>query len=93
MTETDVIVIGAGTGAACAWQLAKRGQRVTLVDDGNAAQRRQEWAIWCVWMTIPPNLPSQPGPGALAGTDAPHAGKLRLARVRHAVAGGNAAGA
>ena len=37
MTETDVIVIGAGIiGAACAWQLAKRGQRVTLVDDGNA---------------------------------------------------------
>ena len=37
MTDTDVIVIGAGIiGAACAWQLAKRGQRVTLVDDGNA---------------------------------------------------------
>ena len=37
MIESDVIVIGAGIiGAACAWQLAKRGQRVTLVDDGNA---------------------------------------------------------
>ncbi|MCG3100100.1 FAD-binding oxidoreductase [Enterobacter sp. DRP3] len=37
MTDTDVIVIGAGiVGAACAWQLAKRGQRVTLIDDGNA---------------------------------------------------------
>ena len=36
MTESDVIVIGAGIiGAACAWQLAARGQRVTLVDDGN----------------------------------------------------------
>lgn len=37
MTESDVIVIGAGIiGAACAWQLAKRGQRVTLIDDGHA---------------------------------------------------------
>ena len=37
MTDTDVIVIGAGiVGAACAWQLAKRGQRVMLIDDGNA---------------------------------------------------------
>lgn len=37
MTESDVIVIGAGiVGAACAWQLAKRGQRVTLIDDGSA---------------------------------------------------------
>ena len=37
MIESDVIVIGAGIiGAACAWQLAKRGQRVALVDDGNA---------------------------------------------------------
>ena len=37
MIESDVIVIGAGIiGAACAWQLAARGQRVTLVDDGNA---------------------------------------------------------
>ena len=35
MIESDVIVIGAGiVGAACAWQLAKRGQRVTLIDDG-----------------------------------------------------------
>jgi glycine/D-amino acid oxidase-like deaminating enzyme len=39
VTESDVIVIGAGIiGAACAWQLAKRGQRVTLVDDGNAGR-------------------------------------------------------
>ena len=31
----DVIVIGAGIiGAACAWQLAKRGQSVTLIDNG-----------------------------------------------------------
>jgi glycine/D-amino acid oxidase-like deaminating enzyme len=38
--ESDVIVIGAGIiGAACAWQLAKRGQRVTLIDDG---QRRRD---------------------------------------------------
>ncbi len=30
----DVIVIGAGIiGAACAWQLAKRGQSVTLIED------------------------------------------------------------
>ncbi|HBP34555.1 MAG TPA: hypothetical protein DD675_12645, partial [Raoultella ornithinolytica] len=30
----DVIVIGAGiVGAACAWQLAKRGQKVILLDD------------------------------------------------------------
>lgn len=37
MIESDVIVIGAGIiGAACAWQLAARGQRVTLVDDDNA---------------------------------------------------------
>jgi len=37
VTESDVIVIGAGiVGAACAWQLAKRGQRVTLIDDGHA---------------------------------------------------------
>jgi len=36
VTESDVIVIGAGiVGAACAWQLAKRGLRVTLIDDGN----------------------------------------------------------
>nr|WP_228343088.1 FAD-dependent oxidoreductase [Klebsiella variicola] len=33
--QCDVIVIGAGIiGAACAWQLAKRGQSVTLIDDG-----------------------------------------------------------
>ncbi|HFN7231286.1 TPA: FAD-dependent oxidoreductase [Klebsiella quasipneumoniae] len=35
MKPCDVIVIGAGIiGAACAWQLAKRGQKVTLIDDG-----------------------------------------------------------
>ncbi|MFS4689418.1 NAD(P)/FAD-dependent oxidoreductase, partial [Klebsiella quasipneumoniae subsp. similipneumoniae] len=35
MKSCDVIVIGAGIiGAACAWQLAKRGQSVTLIDDG-----------------------------------------------------------
>ena len=35
MKQCDVIVIGAGIiGAACAWQLAKRGQRVTLIDNG-----------------------------------------------------------
>lgn len=35
MTSGEVIVIGAGiVGAACAWRLAKRGLRVTLVDDG-----------------------------------------------------------
>ena len=35
MKQCDVIVIGAGIiGAACAWQLAKRGQSVTLIDDG-----------------------------------------------------------
>ena len=35
MKPCDVIVIGAGIiGAACAWQLAKRGQSVTLIDDG-----------------------------------------------------------
>lgn len=34
MTHCDVIVIGAGiVGAACAWQLAKRGQSVILLDD------------------------------------------------------------
>lgn len=35
MNGSDAIVIGAGiVGAACAWQLAKRGQKVTLIDDG-----------------------------------------------------------
>ncbi|MEH8299160.1 FAD-dependent oxidoreductase [Klebsiella pneumoniae] len=35
MKQCDVIVIGAGIiGAACAWQLAKRGQSVTLIDNG-----------------------------------------------------------
>lgn len=35
MKQSDVIVIGAGIiGAACAWQLAKRGQRVVLIDNG-----------------------------------------------------------
>ena len=34
MNHGDVIVIGAGiVGAACAWQLAKRGQKVILLDD------------------------------------------------------------
>ena len=34
MNHGDVIVIGAGIiGAACAWQLAKRGQKVILLDD------------------------------------------------------------
>lgn len=37
MNSTEVIVIGAGIiGASCAWQLAKRGVRVTLIDDGRA---------------------------------------------------------
>ncbi|HFP9201762.1 TPA: NAD(P)/FAD-dependent oxidoreductase [Raoultella ornithinolytica] len=34
MNHGDVIVIGAGiVGAACAWQLAKHGQKVILLDD------------------------------------------------------------
>jgi glycine/D-amino acid oxidase-like deaminating enzyme len=89
VTESDVIVIGAGIiGAACAWQLAKRGQRVTLVDDGSRARRRQVWAIWC--------MDDDPAELALSAWLArwreltPDAGKLRLARLRHAVAGGNA---
>lgn len=60
--ESDVIVIGAGIiGAACAWQLAKRGQRVTLVDDGNAGATAAGMGHWSVWMTTPPNSPSLPG--------------------------------
>ncbi|MGW1441524.1 NAD(P)/FAD-dependent oxidoreductase [Serratia rhizosphaerae] len=35
MKCADVIVVGAGIiGSACAWQLARRGLRVALVDDG-----------------------------------------------------------
>ncbi|MDC6119619.1 FAD-dependent oxidoreductase [Serratia rubidaea] len=35
MKRADVIVIGAGiVGSACAWQLAQRGLRVTLLDNG-----------------------------------------------------------
>lgn len=35
MKRADVIVVGAGiVGSACAWQLAQRGLRVTLLDNG-----------------------------------------------------------
>ncbi len=90
MKQCDVIVIGAGIiGAACAWQLAKRGQSVTLIDNGQPGATAAGMGHLACMDDDPAELCLV---GVVAGTlaryHAADARQLRLARLRHAVAGG-----
>ena len=83
----DVIVIGAGIiGAACAWQLAKRGQSVTLIDDGQPGATAAGMGHLVCMDDDPAELALSAW--SLARHHAADARRLRLARLRHAVAGG-----
>jgi len=51
--EFDVAVVGGGlVGAALAWGLAREGQRVTVLDEGDIAQRASRANFALVWVQI-----------------------------------------
>src|SRR5262245_66516910 len=49
--DCDVAVVGGGlVGAALAWGLARAGQRVTVLDEGDMAQRASRANFALVWV-------------------------------------------
>jgi glycine/D-amino acid oxidase-like deaminating enzyme len=51
MCEPDVLVIGGGLVGACiAWGLARRGLRVTVLDEGDIAFRAARANFGHVWV-------------------------------------------
>src|SRR5262249_2550714 len=51
LNETDVAVIGGGlVGAAIAWGLARAGQRVVVLDEGDVAYRASRGNFALVWV-------------------------------------------
>lgn len=54
--RTDAIVIGAGiVGAACAYELARQGLNVQVLDARSVVPQPRAWGIWSLWMTWKPN--------------------------------------
>ncbi len=54
--KTDAIVIGAGiVGAACAYELARQGLNVQVLDARIGGATARAWGIWSLWMTWKPN--------------------------------------
>src|SRR5690348_4358112 len=49
--DTDIAVIGGGlVGSAIAWGLARAGQRVTILDEGDVAYRASRGNFALVWV-------------------------------------------
>jgi glycine/D-amino acid oxidase-like deaminating enzyme len=49
--DYDVAVVGGGlVGAALAWGLAREGQRVTVLDEGDMARRASRANFALVWV-------------------------------------------